>query len=179
MNRLAKILRARRSERGALSLASPEVKFEIDTETHDPLDVGMYQLRDTNQMVEEMMLLANCSVAEATLGAFPACSLLRRHPTPAPRQFEPLLRAAAAAGFAIDASSSKVKCIVQRCGGTVEYSRTALCNVVQCPAPLKAAAPTIATCSIPRQSWVSPCPLSVGEPCPRHSLIPTQMHKLC
>ncbi|KAL6771469.1 hypothetical protein ACKKBG_A26505 [Auxenochlorella protothecoides x Auxenochlorella symbiontica] len=107
MNRLAKILRARRSERGALSLASPEVKFEIDTETHDPLDVGMYQLRDTNQMVEEMMLLANCSVAEATLGAFPACSLLRRHPTPAPRQFEPLLRAAAAAGFAIDASSSK------------------------------------------------------------------------
>lgn len=25
-------------------LASPEVKFEIDTETHDPLDVGMYQV---------------------------------------------------------------------------------------------------------------------------------------
>lgn len=46
MNRLAKIMRQRRTERGALSLASPEVKFEIDTETHDPLDVGMYQVRD-------------------------------------------------------------------------------------------------------------------------------------
>ena len=33
-------MRLRRIERGALTLASPEVKFEIDTETHDPLDVG-------------------------------------------------------------------------------------------------------------------------------------------
>lgn len=38
------ILRERRKEAGALQLASPEVKFEIDTETHDPLDVGMYQV---------------------------------------------------------------------------------------------------------------------------------------
>lgn len=38
------ILRRRRAERGALQLASPEVKFTIDTETHDPLDVGMYQV---------------------------------------------------------------------------------------------------------------------------------------
>ena len=30
--------------RGALQLASPEVRFEIDRETHDPLDVGMYQV---------------------------------------------------------------------------------------------------------------------------------------
>ena len=45
MNAVAKVLRQRRTERGALSLASPEVKFQIDTETHDPLDVGMYQVR--------------------------------------------------------------------------------------------------------------------------------------
>lgn len=44
LNRLAKVLRQQRADRGALSLASPEVKFEIDTETHDPLDVGMYQV---------------------------------------------------------------------------------------------------------------------------------------
>ena len=44
MNEAAKILRQRRTDRGALSLASPEVKFKIDTETHDPLDVGMYQV---------------------------------------------------------------------------------------------------------------------------------------
>lgn len=59
-------------------------------------------------MVEEMMLLANCTVAERTLAAFPALSLLRRHPTPPPKHFEPLLRAAAAAGASIDPTTSKV-----------------------------------------------------------------------
>lgn len=42
---VARVLRRRRAEAGALQLASPEVRFEIDTETHDPLDVGMYQAR--------------------------------------------------------------------------------------------------------------------------------------
>lgn len=34
-------MRLRRIERGALTLASAEVKFQIDTETHDPLDIGI------------------------------------------------------------------------------------------------------------------------------------------
>lgn len=34
-------MRQRRIDRGALTLASAEVKFQIDTETHDPLDIGM------------------------------------------------------------------------------------------------------------------------------------------
>jgi hypothetical protein len=59
-------------------------------------------------MVEEMMLLANVTVAEHTLSHFPSCALLRRHAVPPPRQFEPLLRAAAAAGFSIDTATSKV-----------------------------------------------------------------------
>ena len=107
MNSLAKQLRKARMDRGALELASPEVKFEIDTETQDPLDVGMYQLRETNQMVEEMMLLANCAVAEKCLELFPANSLLRRHPVPPPRQFEPLIKAANAVGVSIDIETSK------------------------------------------------------------------------
>ncbi|EFN55177.1 hypothetical protein CHLNCDRAFT_35599 [Chlorella variabilis] len=123
LNQLAKILRQKRADRGALQLASPEVKFEIDTETHDPLDVGMYQVREANQMVEEMMLLANCTVAEFTLRHFPSCALLRRHPVPPPRQFEPLLRAAAAAGISIDPSTSKAR----RLGGAATPAR--------CPPP--------------------------------------------
>lgn len=107
MNNIAKQLRKARMENGALELASPEIKFEIDTETQDPLDVGMYQLRETNQMVEEMMLLANCAVAEKCLQSFPANSLLRRHPVPPPRQFEPLLKAANAVGISIDIETSK------------------------------------------------------------------------
>jgi exosome complex exonuclease DIS3/RRP44 len=41
------------------------------------VDVGMYQVREANQMVEEFMLAANMSVAERILKEFPSCSLLR------------------------------------------------------------------------------------------------------
>ena len=44
------IMRRRRAERGALQLASPEVKFTIDTQTQDPLEVGMYQVRGLGVM---------------------------------------------------------------------------------------------------------------------------------
>lgn len=41
---VAKVLRARRTANGALQLASPEVKFKLDSDTLNPLDVGMYQV---------------------------------------------------------------------------------------------------------------------------------------
>ncbi|GLT82513.1 hypothetical protein SLE2022_008780 [Rubroshorea leprosula] len=107
MNALAKIMRQRRIDRGALTLASAEVKFQIDTETHDPLDIGMYQIREANQMVEEFMLAANVSVAKQIRDHFPSCSLLRRHPTPTREMLEPFLRTAAAIGLSLDVSSSK------------------------------------------------------------------------
>jgi exosome complex exonuclease DIS3/RRP44 len=46
LNWLAREFRRRRTEAGALTLASPEVKFEMDSETQNPLDVGMYQVRE-------------------------------------------------------------------------------------------------------------------------------------
>ncbi|KAK7856151.1 exosome complex exonuclease rrp44 like protein a [Quercus suber] len=107
MNVLAKKMRSRRIERGALTLASAEVKFQIDTETHDPLDIGMYQIREANQMVEEFMLAANVAVADKILKHFSLCSLLRRHPSPTREMLEPLLRTAAAVGLNLDVSSSK------------------------------------------------------------------------
>nr|ATB19629.1 putative ATRRP44A [Callitropsis funebris] len=107
MNSLAKTMRSRRIERGALTLASAEVKFNIDTETHDPLDIGIYQIREANQMVEEFMLAANVSVAEKILEHYPLCSLLRRHPTPTPEMLEPVLRTTASVGIKLDVSSSK------------------------------------------------------------------------
>ena len=78
----------------ALVLASPEIRFYIDSETHDPIEVETKQLRDTNSMVEEFMLLANISVAEKIYEEFPECAVLRRHPKPPPSNFEPLIKAA-------------------------------------------------------------------------------------
>lgn len=93
LNKLAKIMKKRRLLRGALVLASPEVKIHMDSETHDPIDVEVKKLLDTNSMVEEFMLLANISVAEKILEDFPDCAMLRRHPTPPPSNFEPLIKA--------------------------------------------------------------------------------------
>ncbi|CAL6300670.1 unnamed protein product [Bathycoccus prasinos] len=88
---VSKALRAKRMEQGALTLASPEVRFELDDETSNPLDVSLYISRETNKMVEEMMLLANIAVAERIFEHYPSFALLRRHPEPREKMFLPLL----------------------------------------------------------------------------------------
>ena len=83
LNRLAKVLKGRRLSAGALTLASPEFRFSLDTETQNPVDVEMKEMKDANSMVEEFMLLANISVAKRMPARpFPASALLRRHPNP-------------------------------------------------------------------------------------------------
>ncbi|XP_062515384.1 exosome complex exonuclease RRP44-like isoform X2 [Corticium candelabrum] len=107
LNAMAKILKQRRVDKGALLLASPEVKFTLDDATHDPIDLEAKQLRETNSMVEEFMLLANVSVAERISREFPVCAVLRRHPQPAPSNFEPLIKAASLKGITLEVDSGK------------------------------------------------------------------------
>lgn len=107
LNEIATRLRAKRIDAGALTLASPEVKFLLDTETQNPLDVQMYALRDTNALVEEFMLLANITVAKKIVRHFPTFSMLRRHPAPSKRQFDLLVSQAKAVGVNLRVDSSK------------------------------------------------------------------------
>jgi len=86
----SKKLRAKRMEAGALNLASPEVRVEAESETADPIDVKVKESLDTNQLVEEFMLLANISVASKINDAFPQTALLRRHAPPPKTNFEEL-----------------------------------------------------------------------------------------
>jgi exosome complex exonuclease DIS3/RRP44 len=107
LNYLAKKLKQKRMEQGALVLASPEIRFQIDSETHDPIEVEAKKLRETNSMVEEFMLLANCSVAEKIFKEFPECTMLRKHPEPPQNNFDSLIKAVKYQGFEIDTSSGK------------------------------------------------------------------------
>ncbi|XP_060606193.1 exosome complex exonuclease RRP44-like [Ruditapes philippinarum] len=107
LNKLAKILKQKRTDKGALTLASPEIRFNIDSETHDPIDVQAKQLLDTNSMVEEFMLLANISTAQKIHEEFPNCAVLRRHPSPPASNFDPLIKAAQSKGFKMNVSSGK------------------------------------------------------------------------
>ena len=64
LNRMARQLRARRFEAGAVDFDREEVKFQID-EKGKPLGVYFKCSKDANKLVEEFMLLANRTVAES------------------------------------------------------------------------------------------------------------------
>ena len=107
LNRLAKILKEERIDKGALTLASPEVRFEVDSETHDPIDLQTKQVKETNSLVEEFMLLANISVAKYIHEHFPHCALLRRHPAPPLSNYDILIKACSSKGVSIAVESAK------------------------------------------------------------------------
>lgn len=64
LNEMAKKLRHRRYEAGALEFDRAEVRFEIDKDGH-PISVYFKESKDANKLIEEFMLLANQTVAES------------------------------------------------------------------------------------------------------------------
>jgi exosome complex exonuclease DIS3/RRP44 len=107
LNKIAKVLKKRRIAKGALSLASPQVRFIKDESTHDPIDLEMYESKEANSLVEEYMLLANVAVAEQITKFFPAFALLRRHPPPNQAKFDALSVSMKRFNVKLDTSSSK------------------------------------------------------------------------
>jgi exosome complex exonuclease DIS3/RRP44 len=104
---LARKFRKRRIDAGALTLASPEVKFVLDSESLNPTDVQAYQLFEANALVEEFMLLANVTVGKKILRHYPTLSVLRRHPAPNRAMFDGLISKAKCRGFSITIDDSK------------------------------------------------------------------------
>ncbi|MEG1794290.1 MAG: ribonuclease R, partial [Rikenellaceae bacterium] len=64
LDELAKILRAERYENGSIAFERDEVKFVLEEGTGKPLGVYFKEMKDSNHLIEEFMLLANRSVAE-------------------------------------------------------------------------------------------------------------------
>ncbi|KAK3394765.1 hypothetical protein B0H63DRAFT_461887 [Podospora didyma] len=87
---LSRKLKQKRMDAGALSLSSPEVKVQMESETSDPIDVKTKEHLDTMSLVEEFMLLANTSVAAKIYDAFPQTAILRRHAAPPKTNFDEL-----------------------------------------------------------------------------------------
>lgn len=68
LDKLAKKLRADRLKNGSITFEKEEVKFHLD-ENGNPLGVYFKVMKDSNQLIEDFMLLANRRVAEyCTLG---------------------------------------------------------------------------------------------------------------
>ncbi|KAL1928856.1 hypothetical protein VTP01DRAFT_2642 [Rhizomucor pusillus] len=107
LNSIAKKLRKKRIDRGALTLSSPEVRFNLENDSQDPVDVEMKELKETNALVEEFMLLANISVAEKIYSKFPSSALLRHHSAPPSNNFDTLRKALLEVGITLNVESSK------------------------------------------------------------------------
>lgn len=63
LDKLAKIMRRKRMQSGAISFDKVEVKFKLDKE-NNPMGVYFKESKDANHLIEEFMLLANKKVAE-------------------------------------------------------------------------------------------------------------------
>jgi exosome complex exonuclease DIS3/RRP44 len=88
--KLSRKMKQKRLDAGALSLSSPEIKVQMESETSDPIDIKTKQLLDTMSLVEEFMLFANVTVAAKIYEAFPQTAILRRHGAPPKTNFDEL-----------------------------------------------------------------------------------------
>lgn len=110
LNDLAKKLRNKRFENGAIAFDRHEVRFEID-EHGKPLSVYFKYAKDSNKMIEEFMLLANKTVAEH-VGKVPANKnaktfVYRVHDTPNAEKMENLAEFIRRFGYKIKADGTK------------------------------------------------------------------------
>ena len=110
LDRLAKQLRERRMAGGALEFDRVEVKFEID-EKGKPLRVYFKESKDANKLVEEFMLLANRTVAEA-IGKVPKGKKAkvfpyRIHDLPDPAKLDTLAQFIARFGYKLRTAGNR------------------------------------------------------------------------
>ncbi|KAF8655224.1 hypothetical protein AX16_003131 [Volvariella volvacea WC 439] len=102
---LAKKLRAKRIENGALVLQSLRLSFDLDGDGL-PVDCGERKTYDSSSLVEEFMLLTNTAVAHQIAVHLPEQALLRRHDTPLERRLNAFRERAERLGYKMNTSSS-------------------------------------------------------------------------
>ncbi|KAJ8370006.1 hypothetical protein SKAU_G00100340 [Synaphobranchus kaupii] len=103
---LARRLRARRDEGGALELEGVEVRAQVDADGNISALVPRQPL-EVHETVAECMIYANHWVARKIQESFPHQALLRHHPAPRQEFFCQLTDSAKALGFSIDTRSNK------------------------------------------------------------------------
>lgn len=91
LDKLAKKLRQKRFDKGAIAFDRDEVRFELD-EKGKPLSVYFWAQKDANKLIEEFMLLANRTVAmhigKPKKGQQTKSFVYRIHDTPDPDKLE-------------------------------------------------------------------------------------------
>lgn len=108
LNDMAQKMRKRRFAKGAINFSSQEVRFKLD-EKGDPIGIMIKESKESHQLIEEFMLLANRYVAEniskIKVKGKPLPFPYRIHDTPDEEKLLPFIAFANKFGHKFDSSS--------------------------------------------------------------------------
>eukprot|EP00124_Ichthyophonus_hoferi_P001831 Ihof_evm1s108 gene=Ihof_evmTU1s108 len=103
---LAVKMRARRMENGGLRLDNVKLQFELDQETGYPTGFASHEIKDSNKLIEEFMLIANITVAGRLREVFPYEAYLRRQVIPLAPKMKKCIKQLTDLGINITGGSS-------------------------------------------------------------------------
>ncbi|WP_417363213.1 ribonuclease R [Galbibacter sp.] len=105
LNEVAKIMRERRMDAGAISFDKVEVKFDLN-DKNEPIGVYFKSSKEANKLIEEFMLLANRKVAEY-IGKQKKTFVYRIHDDPDEEKLMQLQGVISRFGYSLDMKSKK------------------------------------------------------------------------
>jgi len=104
---ISKQLREKRFANGTINIDQPKLYFDIDPESGKPNGYSIYELKDSNHLIEDFMILANQSVAQFIYSKLPDISILRNHFAPLDNLLANLQTLISSMNFNFDVSCSK------------------------------------------------------------------------
>ncbi|CAH2091180.1 unnamed protein product [Euphydryas editha] len=106
LGKLSAIFRRKRFENGALRIDQPKVSFHLSPKNGLPDSFSIYESKESHQLIEEFMLLANMTVAKRIYDDHPQLAFLRCHPSPSIFMLKQLATSLKPMGIDLDISSA-------------------------------------------------------------------------
>lgn len=103
---IASTFRKNRFDSGALTIDQPKVSFHLNAANGLPDNLCIYQSKESHQLIEEFMLLANMTVADRIREDHPKLAFLRCHPPPSGFMLKQLAKSLKPMGIELDISSA-------------------------------------------------------------------------
>jgi ribonuclease R len=106
LDTLAKILRSKRMKEGSFEFFTPEVEFQLD-EKGCPVSILKKEIKESNMLVEEFMLLANKTIAEKIFSRGNIPFVYRVHDYPDNEKIEEFSRFVKSLGYSFNPKAGK------------------------------------------------------------------------
>lgn len=102
---ISSLLRKKRYDNGALKLDQPKILFKLNS-LGFPVSFSVYKSKESHQLIEELMLLANSTVAQRINDDHPNLAFLRCHPPPNGYMLQELAKSLQPLGINLNISSA-------------------------------------------------------------------------